>query len=96
MNETTVTEIVGGEPYEYVLLRDHVARAVGVCGGRPTFKHARVEVAGVADRLAHGDSLEEIAKSYRGRVPREAVSEALEMACLPFRPSRSFPRPSNR
>ena len=38
MNDAIVTEMVGGEPYEYVPLGDHVVRAIGVCRGRPTFK----------------------------------------------------------
>lgn len=29
-----VTEIVGGEPYEYVPLGEYVVRAPGVCDGR--------------------------------------------------------------
>src|SRR5262249_50847190 len=37
-----VTEIVGGEPYQYCSLGDYVVRAVGVCGGRPTFKYTTV------------------------------------------------------
>lgn len=34
-----MTEIVGGEPYEYYPLGEYVVRAPGVCGGRPTFKY---------------------------------------------------------
>jgi hypothetical protein len=32
-----VTEIVGGEPYEYFPMGDYIVRAPGVCRGRPTF-----------------------------------------------------------
>jgi len=32
-----VTETVGGEPYQYYPIGAHVVRAIGVCGGRPTF-----------------------------------------------------------
>jgi len=36
---TLITEIVNGEPYHYYPLGDYVVRAIGVCGGRPTFKY---------------------------------------------------------
>ena len=35
-----VTETLGGEPYQYVPLGEHVVRAMGVCGGRPTVLEA--------------------------------------------------------
>ena len=31
-----ITEMVGGESYQYCPLGNYVLRAVGVCGGRPT------------------------------------------------------------
>jgi hypothetical protein len=34
-----MTEIIEGETYQYYPLGKHVVRAVGVCGGRPTFKY---------------------------------------------------------
>ncbi len=33
-----ITEVVNGEPYQYYPLGAYVVRAVGVCGGRPTFQ----------------------------------------------------------
>ena len=54
----------------------HVVRAAGVCGGRPTFKYTRIEVAGALDRLAAGESFDEVLAGYRGRVTREALMEA--------------------
>ena len=33
-----VTEIVGGEPYEFYSLGEYVVGAPGVSGGEPTFK----------------------------------------------------------
>jgi uncharacterized protein (DUF433 family) len=72
-----VHEMVGGEPYDYVPLGEYVVRAIGVCGGRPTFKYTRIEVAGALDRLASGESMEDIAAGYGGRVPREALQEAV-------------------
>ena len=55
-----ITETVGGEPYQYYPLGDHVVRAVGVCGGRPTFKYTRIEITGTLERLAAGERLEDI------------------------------------
>jgi uncharacterized protein (DUF433 family) len=79
-----VTEMLGGEPYQYVPLGEHVVRAVGVCGGRPTFKYTRIEVMGTLNRLAEGESLEDIVGGYRGRVSRDAVLEALRIVVAEF------------
>jgi uncharacterized protein (DUF433 family) len=79
-----VQEIVGGEPYEYLPLGQYVVRAIGVCGGRPTFKYTRIEVAGALDRLAAGESLENIVAGYGERVPRAAIQEAIDIATRHF------------
>ncbi len=79
-----VTEIVGGEPYRYYPLGKHIVRAVGVCGGRPTFKYTRIEIAGALERLAAGENIDEIVSGYRGRVSREAIAEALELVTSEF------------
>jgi uncharacterized protein (DUF433 family) len=71
-----ITETVGGEPYRYLPLGKYVVRAVGVCGGRPTFKYTRIEVTGTLERLAAGESIDDIVKGYRKRVPRAAILEA--------------------
>ena len=84
-----VSEIVGGEPYEYYPLGDYVVRAVGVCGGRPTFKYTRIEIAGTLERLGAGESIDEIVAGYRGRVPREAIVEAVRLVTEQF--VRSLP-----
>jgi uncharacterized protein (DUF433 family) len=74
-----ITEVINGEPYQYYPLGEHVVRAVGVCGGRPTFKYTRIEITGTLDRLAAGESLDTIVTGYRGRVSREAVMEAVQI-----------------
>jgi uncharacterized protein (DUF433 family) len=79
LNQKLVVEIVGGEPYEFVPLGQHIVRAIGVCGGRPTVKYTRIEMSHLLDRIAQGDSIEEIVGDYRGRVSREAVAEAVEI-----------------
>ena len=75
-----MTEMVGGEPYTYHPLGDYVVQAVDVCGGRPTFKYTRIEVAGALDRLAAGESIDSLVWGYRGRVSYAAVTEAIQLA----------------
>ncbi len=82
--ETMHSEQVGGETYEFVPLGEHIVRAIGVCGGRPTFKYTRIEVAGALDRLASGESMENIVAGYSGRVPREALQEAIDLVTRRF------------
>ena len=61
----------------------------GVCGGRPTFKYTRIEIAGTLERLAAGEGIDEIVAGYRGRVSREAILEALRLVTDQF--VRSLP-----
>ncbi len=75
--QTLVREDVGGEPYEYYPLGEHIVAAPGVCGGKPTFKYTRIEVEVVFGRLAAGDSLEQLTANLAGRVPRVAIQEAI-------------------
>jgi uncharacterized protein (DUF433 family) len=79
-----VTEIVGGEPYQYYPLGEHVVRAVGVCGGRPTFKYTRIEITGTLERLATGEKLDDLVQGYRGRVPQAAIVEAVRLVTKQF------------
>jgi uncharacterized protein (DUF433 family) len=82
--EQPVTEIIAGETYQYFPLSENIVRAMGVCGGRPTFKYTRIEIAGTLDRLAAGESLEDIVAGYRGRVPRGAIEEAIRLVTVRF------------
>ncbi len=93
MNTNWVVEMVGGEPYAFEPLGQYIVRAVGVCGGRPTVKYTRIEMSHLLDRVAHGDSMEEIVGDYRGRVSRETIAEAIEItnrffaeSLLPLKP----------
>ena len=79
-----VTEMVGGEPYQYYPLGDYVVRAIGVCGRRPTFKYTRIEITGTLERLATGESLDAIVKGYRGRVSQAAILEAVRLVTAQF------------
>ena len=79
-----ITESVGGEAYTYYPLGQYVVRAVGVCGGRPTFKYTRIEITGTLERLAAGESMDDIVAGYRGRVRREAILEAAHIETTLF------------
>ncbi len=79
-----ITETVGNEPYQYYPLGKYVARAPGVCGGRPTFKYTRIEITGTLDRLAAGETIDKIVAGYRGKVSREAVIEAIHLISAQF------------
>jgi uncharacterized protein (DUF433 family) len=74
-----VIEIIGGECYEYYPMGEYVVRAKGVCGGRPTFKYTRIQIDGTLDRIAAGEDIDAIVEGYRGRVPKEAILEAIEI-----------------
>lgn len=84
--ETTrmVTEVVEGETYFYLPLGNYIVRAPGVCGGRPTFKYTRIEIAGTLDRLAAGESIDQLVQGYRGRVSHAAIMEAINLVTLQF------------
>jgi uncharacterized protein (DUF433 family) len=79
-----MTEIVSGEPYHYWSLGDYVVRAVGVCGGRPTFKYTRIEITGTLERLAAGEHIEDIVQGYGSRVSRAAITEAVRLVTEQF------------
>ncbi len=75
-------EMVGGELYAYYPLGEYVVSAIGVCGGRPTFKYTRIEVAGILELLAAGDTVGEIVIGYRGRLTQAAIEEAQRLQSL--------------
>jgi uncharacterized protein (DUF433 family) len=76
-----VREFYGGEPYEYYPLGEYVVAAPDVCGGRPTFKYTRLEVSFMLDRLAAGESVEQLVDAYSdSHLTREALEEAIGLA----------------
>ena len=79
-----ITEMVAKEPYQYYPFGKYVARAPGVCGGRPTFKYTRIEITGTLDRLAAGETIDAIVAGYRGKVSRKAVIEAIQLISRQF------------
>jgi uncharacterized protein (DUF433 family) len=79
-----ITETMNGEMYQYQPLGNYVVRALGVCGGRPTFKYTRIEITGTLERLAAGETIDEIVAGYRGRVSKEAIVEAASLVTNQF------------
>lgn len=77
-----IREVVGGEPYEYYPVGRHIVIAPGVCGGRPTFKHTRIDVRHALGLLAAGRTVERVAEAYK--IPVAAVKEALTLAAKAF------------
>ncbi len=76
-----IRETRGGEPYEYYPLGQYIVAAPGICGGRPTFKYTRIEVAFVLDLLAAGWTMEQVGREYaESEVSAAAVQEAIELA----------------
>ncbi len=74
-----ITETMDNRPYRYTPLGKYIVRAPGVCSGRPTFKYTRIEVGGALDRLAAGETMDEIIAGYQGKVSREALLEAIQL-----------------
>jgi uncharacterized protein (DUF433 family) len=79
-----ITERVNDEPYQYYPLSDNIVRAIGVCGGQPTFKYTRIEITGTLERIASGENIDEIIKGYRSRVSRGAILEAMILVTNQF------------
>ncbi len=79
-----VIERVGGEEYQYYPLSEYVVRAIGVCGGRPTFKYTRIEITGTIERLAAGEHVETVVEGYQGRVSHKAILEAASLVTEQF------------
>ncbi|MBI3653753.1 MAG: DUF433 domain-containing protein [Acidobacteria bacterium] len=73
-----ITEMVGGEAYEFYPITKHIVVAPKVCGGRPTFKYTRIDVRHALGLLAAGRSIAQVAEGYK--IPVKAVQEALSLA----------------
>lgn len=79
-----ITEMVCGEVYRYLPLGRYVVCAPGVCSGRPTIKYTRIEITGTLERLAAGESIDQIVAGYRGHVSQEAIVEAINLIAAQF------------
>lgn len=76
-----VQEIVGDEAYEYYPLGEYIVAAPGICGGRPTFKYTRLEVAFILELLAVGWSIDQVLHEYEAsEISYAAIQEAIHLA----------------
>lgn len=80
MKRKMVREPLGEDVYEYYPLGKYIVSAPRVCGGRPTFKYTRIEVAGVLWLLSSGRSPDQLVESYHNRFSHEALEEAAALA----------------
>ena len=67
-------------PRKRVELGKYIVADSGICHGKPTFKGSRVMVWQVLDMVRRGLAWDEISRQWRGKVPGEAIAEALELA----------------
>lgn len=89
----------GGDSYEYYPLGEYVVAAPGVCRGRPTFKYTRIDVAFILERLAGGETVDDLVAAYGGKLSGEALEEAQRLSEIypsqffthPYPPSDSTP-----
>jgi uncharacterized protein (DUF433 family) len=51
-----------------------------ICHGQPTFRGTRIFVADVLNQVARGMDWETIIEEWRGRITREAIAEAVNLA----------------
>ena len=68
-----------------------------ICHGKPTFKGTPVMVFQVLEQVAYGTPWERIVWSWRGKVPMEAIAEAVKLASELFKDQDVFkPRVNHR
>ena len=84
MKHTTLqltSETCGNTRYEYYPIGQYIVAAPDVCGGRPTFKYTRLEVATILDLLAAGWTVERLVQEYaQSHLTVEAIAEAVQLA----------------
>jgi uncharacterized protein (DUF433 family) len=61
------------------MLGQFVVMDPAICHGQPTFVGTRVLVADILEQVAIGLSWETIVEQWRGRVPLEAIAEAVNL-----------------
>lgn len=73
-----VHEEIDGVSYDYLPLGKYVVAARGVCGGRPTIKHRRLDARHILAFFNRGDDVRQIADNYR--ISIEAVEEVIRLS----------------
>jgi uncharacterized protein (DUF433 family) len=84
MKQTTpqlISETYGDMLYEYYPIGQYIVAAPDVCGGRPTFKYTRLEVATILDLIAAGWTVKRLVQEYaQSHLTAEAIAEAVQLA----------------
>jgi uncharacterized protein (DUF433 family) len=76
-----VREVFDDTVYEYFPIAQHIVAAPEICGGRPTFKYTRLEIATILDLIAAGWSVERLVQEYaQSHLTSESVAEAVRLA----------------
>jgi uncharacterized protein (DUF433 family) len=76
-----ISETYSDIVYEYYPVGQYIVAAPDVCGGRPTFKYTRLEVATILDLLAAGWTIERLVQEYaQSHLTIEAIAEAVQLA----------------
>jgi uncharacterized protein (DUF433 family) len=65
---------------ERLLLGRYIVVDPGICHGQPTFVGTRIMVSQVLRQIAKGMTADAIMREWRGKVSREAIAEAVEVA----------------
>lgn len=55
-----------------------------ICSGKPVFRGTRITVRHVLDQVAAGMAWESIVEEWGGRVSKDAIAEAVRLACTAF------------
>ncbi|ETX03211.1 MAG: hypothetical protein ETSY1_00905 [Candidatus Entotheonella factor] len=76
-----VREVFDDTVYEYFPIGQYIVAAPEICGGRPTFKYTRLEVATILDLIAAGWTVERLVQEYaQSHLTAESISEAVHLA----------------
>ena len=62
----------------------HIVSDPEICHGKPTFRGTRILVADVLEQVAEGLAWETIIEEWRGRITKEAITEAVSLSRQAF------------
>ena len=63
------------------LIGRYIVSTRRICHGKPTFRGTRILVSQVLEQVAAGMAWKTIAEEWYGDVPKEAIAEAVRLAC---------------
>jgi uncharacterized protein (DUF433 family) len=66
-------------------LGKYIVADPAICHGKPTFKGTRIMVFQVLEQVAHRTPWEKIVRSWRGKVPMAAITEAIQLGSAHFK-----------